>query len=742
MGLSSNQARFLSLTSRQIDLEQRIQQICQRRLRLSGELEKVAMQYNNQTSDRRLFLNTANSYSSAAPGPKGPLTPDILTDNNAYELLTAQNLYDNGLHLFMNGALLNVDSNGIIKKRTGNIASYDQTTIGNLNVGDWYSPVGNLSYRITSKTLNPNTYTIIPPLTTELGAASNNSTTGVVAGVANTTTQYSAWTGGNVSQDPATGIATQIFTRTGSVENAFSPGFIAPIQQLTPAQITAAATTAGTTIINSKQDFLNLVTGINNSTIDTTDKTYILNSDIDLAGQTFTNSAVINVAFNGTFNGNGHTINNANLTTDGTAASYGIGLFKGLNASATVENLNIDNFHISSTADSISDHSSNCNYVGTLSGYSYGAIDNVNVKNSSITLGNNYDMVGGLTGTLYGSAGKITNSSSDTDITVGNSAYRIAGIVGDFNSLGQSTLPAISNTYSTGNIVAGGTLAATSYYIAGFAASANVLGISEININNCYSTGNVSTAYAGNVGGFIAGIRGGSVTNSYTTGNATFYNGAMYTPAAGFDGNIEAAPYVGASNFYKNSSIATIGTAVNANVSAMPTGSWDTNIWDKSGALPVFNTNHKTTTTWTETITKTANSGTNHIYQADEYTTVNLSSDDLDSGLRTGNIQLAKHADAMTQNVLEYSFIQGAPEKFELVDWRTQPIISDDLYGANDTAAQTVYDQTVREVNSQDKKLQLEQTNIETEYKAVTSEKEAVNKILDTNVKSSFKYFS
>ena len=56
MGLSSNQARFLSLTSRQVDLEHRIQQICQRRLRLSSELENVATSYNKSITNRHMYI--------------------------------------------------------------------------------------------------------------------------------------------------------------------------------------------------------------------------------------------------------------------------------------------------------------------------------------------------------------------------------------------------------------------------------------------------------------------------------------------------------------------------------------------------------------------------------------------------------------------------------------------------------------------------------------------------------------
>ena len=66
MGISSNQARFLTLTSRQIDLEYRVQQICQRRLRLASELERVASEYNNKISNRSMYtFNTTNAGISA-----------------------------------------------------------------------------------------------------------------------------------------------------------------------------------------------------------------------------------------------------------------------------------------------------------------------------------------------------------------------------------------------------------------------------------------------------------------------------------------------------------------------------------------------------------------------------------------------------------------------------------------------------------------------------------------------------
>jgi len=111
----------------------------------------------------------------------------------------------------------------------------------------------------------------------------------------------------------------------------------------------------------------------------------------------------------------------------------------------------------------------------------------------------------------------------------------------------------------------------------------------------------------------------------------------------------------------------------------------------------------------------------------------------LDAAIRTGLVQVTSVADEFTQSEVG---IGAATTGYELLDWRTMPELADELYRGDDVNAENKYDRTVTEINSQDKKLQLEQTSIEVEYKAITSEKEAVKKILDTNAQASFKYFS
>ena len=58
MGLSASQGRMLLLTARKNDLELRAQQISQRRLLLSQQLESVSNEYETATSNRVMTITT------------------------------------------------------------------------------------------------------------------------------------------------------------------------------------------------------------------------------------------------------------------------------------------------------------------------------------------------------------------------------------------------------------------------------------------------------------------------------------------------------------------------------------------------------------------------------------------------------------------------------------------------------------------------------------------------------------
>ena len=115
----------------------------------------------------------------------------------------------------------------------------------------------------------------------------------------------------------------------------------------------------------------------------------------------------------------------------------------------------------------------------------------------------------------------------------------------------------------------------------------------------------------------------------------------------------------------------------------------------------------------------------------------------LEAAIRAGVVSIATKEDIYTQ---EAYIVKDANNvdlgKYEIRDWRTLSQLADELYKGDNADAENTYEKVTAEVNAQDKKLQLEQTAIEVEYKAVTTEKEAVKKILDTNAQASFKYFS
>jgi hypothetical protein len=739
MGLSSNQARFLSLTARQIDLEHRMQQICQRRLRLSSEMQRAAQAYNDQTSDRRLFLNNANSYSSAAGGAKGPITHDILTDNNAYELLSAQNLYDNGLHLFRDGKIITFDDSGVANRRTGNSVEFDKSVIGSHNLGDWLNGAGNLCYKITGIP-SPLPYNIIPPAVgdTPDSATSHVTSSKVLGPAVNTTTQYTAWVGGSVTQNQVTGFTTATYIRTASYDNnAGTQEMIVPVTQVTNIGTSNATVNIGGVDFHQYTftDYANrIITRLAIGDIDANQgkaqlqalaaasgvvsNDFILMNDIDLSGQEW---GVID-NFAGSFDGNLHKISGIEINS----RTSNSGLFGTIEEEGSVKNLNLDEVTISAESGAYE--------IGSLAGANFGDVNNVHSSNIDIyvegDLGsspiyefrNGNNAIGGLVG---GNSGSIDRVSATGLITL-DTVDTLDG-VGSLIGTNGSTSSLISSTMAAVDIKTDSDLECVNTLVGCDAIAGNY--------ENCYTTSSIlyldgsdrdEVAYQNE---FFSGHNVGSnVTNCYKLLNDGSY--------AYWNGEGTANNSIDNSDSYNNTS----GQWSTPNVNGTP-------IWNATGSsYPSLNfaalNNEKgdfdvhTTTSWTETKIVTDNPGTDNIYKADEYEIVNIPLDDLDKALRSGEIQLARHADAMTQNPVVVD-----DESYELVDWRTQPIISDDLYEENDAEAQTLYEKTIRDVNAQDKQLELEQNNVETEYKAITSEKESVNKILDTNIKASFKYF-
>ncbi len=138
-------------------------------------------------------------------------------------------------------------------------------------------------------------------------------------------------------------------------------------------------------------------------------------------------------AFDGIFDGNGHTVSNLTLTFDG--IDY-IGLFGYLGSNAVIENLGVEDVNI----DAI-----NGLNIGALAGYnSYGTISNC--YTTGTVIGSQY--VGGLVGHNY--YGNVDNCYSRVSVTGPDNCSFLGGLTG------RSYRGSISKCYSTG-YVSGGT---------------------------------------------------------------------------------------------------------------------------------------------------------------------------------------------------------------------------------------------------------------------------------------------
>lgn len=143
-------------------------------------------------------------------------------------------------------------------------------------------------------------------------------------------------------------------------------------------------------------------------------ETVVLTADIDLNNATWTPigpNADASNKFQGTFDGQGHTIRNLKVNQE--AAYHAAGLFGALNGIA--KNFTIDGATITSISQG-NDKGNTDNGTAVVAGsiYNTGSIENVTVKNATVN-GNRY--VGGIAGYVYGSIKDCTVESSSITST-------------------------------------------------------------------------------------------------------------------------------------------------------------------------------------------------------------------------------------------------------------------------------------------------------------------------------------
>lgn len=223
-----------------------------------------------------------------------------------------------------------------------------------------------------------------------------------------------------------------------------------------------------------------------------TNRTVLLEADLDLVGQGFAGIPI----FNGTFDGQGHTISNLNLVQDGSV----VGFFRYLESDAVVQDLKLEGRAmpegsrrtVGSVVGSNAGKVKNCSFVGVSSGVS---------------------KVGGIAGENL--AGGTVESCSVTGSVYG--AHFVGGIVGDNHGVIASCV----NKASVNTKVEQNEIDISSLTIKDLIGTENVADITDIGgvagssagvVKNCQNLGTVGYQHMGyNVGG-IVGSQTGYVT--------------------------------------------------------------------------------------------------------------------------------------------------------------------------------------------------------------------------------------
>lgn len=167
-----------------------------------------------------------------------------------------------------------------------------------------------------------------------------------------------------------------------------------------------------------------------------------LGSDIDLNNQPWTPIGNGANGFHGTFDGNGHTVYNLNVSADTSAGLFGYALNGG-----NVKNLNIENAFVTAN-----------DYAGAVMGRGYTDIDNCHVKNVTVittpylTGEGIYDggaKAGGVIGqVLEGSGNTVTNcSATNVKIYGFRDIGGVAGMIHNNNSASGNTATNVTLGY-------------------------------------------------------------------------------------------------------------------------------------------------------------------------------------------------------------------------------------------------------------------------------------------------------
>ena len=263
---------------------------------------------------------------------------------------------------------------------------------------------------------------------------------------------------------------------------------------------------------------------------------YALNANIDASGFAFTPIGAGEVPFTGMFDGNGHSIENLNITPSSNSLSLPVGLFSTVSSSGQVQNVRLTNL-------SLFARGGGQIYAGGLVGINEGIISNSFVS-GSIDVGTStspFDphqgatFAGGLVGINgNGNAAQIIGSSANVVV---RATADSAGASADTGGLvGTAYLGTLIYRSSASGSVIGPTDGLWIQRAGG------LVGVNSGTISQSFATTNVQGAYE--TGGLVGNNFGGSIIQSYSTGSVEGGSGAggsievnssygPYVPAAG-----------------------------------------------------------------------------------------------------------------------------------------------------------------------------------------------------------------
>ncbi len=251
-------------------------------------------------------------------------------------------------------------------------------------------------------------------------------------------------------------------------------------------------------------------------------KYFRLESDIDMAGYRFTPIGKDWAHhFDGTFDGNNHTIKNLDISTGG--AGYAA-FFGRAGAESVIRNLSVENAVV---------RTSNY-YAATIVGWSDGAVDNCHVSGADVQ--NSSRATAGLAGVVN----TITNSSVVNSTIVGLTG-NVAGLVAEVDNLMQNCNAVSTNVvvYSSGevNYPAGGLTALLYYARAENCFFSGMVDCQSLNAKAVYAGGIAGNCYRGSISkcfsvgtilgcndtqtaaGGLVGSLTGSLSDSYSIGS-------------------------------------------------------------------------------------------------------------------------------------------------------------------------------------------------------------------------------